>query len=70
LQGGSARGTTAIMLKKRFGSNLSLTYRRNLENNLKQEGILSWNFFRFLYLEGESDVEGNAGIDLKIKVER
>jgi hypothetical protein len=70
LQGGSARQTTAITLKKRFGPNLSLTYRRNLENNLKQEGILSWKFLPMLYLEGASDIEGNAGIDLKFKVER
>jgi hypothetical protein len=71
LTGGAAALTDAqIAVSKRLGRDVTLTYRRTTEGAVNQEGVLSWKILPFLFLEGQSDVQGNAGVDLKVKVQR
>ncbi len=66
----SVASTATVSVSKKIGPTVTLSYRRSITNNFIQEGVLSWKILSFLFLESETDAQGNAGIDLKIKVEK
>jgi len=50
--------------------NLTLTYQGRVGNAHDQKAIVSWRLLPFLFLDGETDVQGVAGVDMKVKVQR
>ncbi|MBD3321413.1 MAG: hypothetical protein GF350_10000 [Chitinivibrionales bacterium] len=63
---------TTVTVSKRVGrnKNITVTYSGKLGDPEDQKAIVSWKVYKFLYVEGETDAEGNAGVDLKIKIRK
>lgn len=70
LFGNAASSNATVSVSKKIGPRVTLTYRRSIKNNSLQEGVLSWKILSFLFLESETDAQGNAGVDLKVQVEK
>ncbi|OGJ84607.1 MAG: hypothetical protein A2268_11300 [Candidatus Raymondbacteria bacterium RifOxyA12_full_50_37] len=71
VQGGTASlSNVTVSVSKRIGRHVTLTYRQALENHLTREGVLSWRILPYLFLDSETDAQGNTGLDLKLKVEK
>jgi len=61
-----------LTVSKSLGTqrNLTLTYQGRVGNAHDQKAIVSWRLLPFLFLDGETDVQGVAGVDMKVKVQR
>jgi hypothetical protein len=70
LQADTSGEKTTVTVSKRIGNAVTVTYKGLVSSAKDQSAMVSWKILPFLFLDGESDIGGNAGIDIKVKVKK